>query len=131
MKMERVAIFLIINLMLYQCTFLTFIADFEHATSLDDVLESYSLFLTLPMNSRLLCGAKCVEHLDLCRSYAWNRLLSRCLLYTTRFHSPGTTAALELGWQHYNLKGKSGLEGGPCVYLHVCCISICLRETQI
>jgi hypothetical protein len=114
-KMERVTIFLMINLMLHQCTYasLTFNADFEHVPVLDDSLDSnqlYSLFSVHLINSRLLCGAKCVEHLDLCRSYAWNRLLSRCLLYTTRFHSFGTSIILESGWQHYNVKGKSGMQ---------------------
>jgi hypothetical protein len=113
--MERIAILLIINLMLHQCMYasLTFNADFEHVPILDNALDSNqldSLFSVHLMNSRLLCGAKCVDHFDLCRSYAWNRLLSRCLLYTRRFHSFGTSITLESGWQHYNLKGKSGMQ---------------------
>ncbi|XP_048738838.2 uncharacterized protein LOC125653421 [Ostrea edulis] len=78
--------------------------DFENVPSLDDVLKTNSLFLELVLNSRLLCGAECSVHVDVCRSYAWNRLSLRCLIYSLKFDSAPVSASTELGWQHYNVK---------------------------
>lgn len=97
-----------ISLILHQCTYtMPRKLDFENVPSLDDVLKTNSLFLELVLNSRLLCGAECSVHVDVCRSYAWNRLSLRCLIYSLKFDSAPVSASTELGWQHYNVKGKN------------------------
>lgn len=75
---------------------------FIRCPDLDNYLRAELPLLDLSLNSRLLCGAMCTEHLyEWCLSYAWSRDSKRCILFQKKCSIDTQRDQTEKGWEHY------------------------------
>lgn len=82
--------------------------DFIRCLDLDDYFRAELPLLDLSLNSRLLCGAMCSEHIhEWCLSYAWNKDSKRCILFRQRCSNDTTKDQTEKSWEHYEIQGEA------------------------
>lgn len=82
--------------------------DFIRCLDLDDYLRADLPLIDLSLNSRLLCGAMCTEHLhEWCLSYAWNKDSKRCILFRQKCSNDTQEDQTEISWEHYETQGEA------------------------
>lgn len=82
--------------------------EFIRCPDLDGIFRNAASFLDLILNSKLLCGTKCLEHKYQCLSYAWNGATKQCMLFSDRCSTDSLTDQHQNNWVHYmyNVQGK-------------------------
>lgn len=82
--------------------------DFIRCLDLDDYFRAELPLLDLSLNSRLLCGAMCTEHIhEWCLSYAWNKDSKLCILFRQRCSNDTKKDQTEKSWEHYEIQGEA------------------------
>lgn len=82
--------------------------DFIRCLDLDNYFRADLPLLDLSLNSRLLCGAMCTEHLhEWCLSYAWNKDSKRCILFRQKCSNDTQKDQAEISWEHYETQGEA------------------------
>lgn len=82
--------------------------DFIRCLDLDNYFRADLPLLDLSLNSRLLCGAMCTEHLhEWWLSYAWNKDSKRCILFRQKCSNDTQKDQTEISWEHYETQGEA------------------------